>query len=144
MPSSPVAHGLVRVSTDTVSSSNRLAYWADWVCAELIQAQIRTARSDGSFTGSIERAQLPELDVCRVRSTAQSVARTPVMAAGAAQEHILVNLQRQGVSYLSQDGKTAKLRPGDMAIYSSARPYQLDFDSAFDQTVLILPAAKVH
>lgn len=143
-PSPHHAAQLVQVSTEAVPPAQRLSYWADWVCTELIRAQVRTVGKNPGFEGRIERAALPALDVCRVQSTAQSVARTAAMAADTPQEHILVNVQRHGIGYVSQDGKTAKLLPGDLALYSSARPYTLDFEAAFDQTVLILPAQQVH
>ncbi len=41
---------------------------------------------------------------------------------------------------MRQDGHDAKLVSEDMAFYSSDRRYELEFDSAFSQTVLVFPA----
>lgn len=135
---------LVQVSTDTVPASQRTSYWADWVCTELIRAEVRTLQRDPGFEGHMARAPLPELDLCRIQSSAQSVTRTAALAADTQQEQILVNVQRRGVGFVTQDGKTARLQPGDLALYSSARPYTLDFEAAFEQTVLIMPATQLH
>ncbi len=80
------------------------------------------------------------MDVSQVAAGAQQVARTARLIAQADEEYFLLNIQRQGSSLLRQDGREASLVSGDMALYSSARRYELAFDSAFSQTVLVFPA----
>lgn len=135
---------LVQVSTNSVPPAQRAAYWADWVCTELIRAEVQTLAPGHGFQGSIARAPLPGLDVCRIRSTRQKVARTAAMAADTAQEQILVTVQRSGIGHVTQNGRTAQLQPGELALFSTARPYTLDFAADFEQTLLILPAPQVR
>ena len=45
---------------------------------------------------------------------------------------------------ISQDGRDALLGPGDFALYDSTRPYQLSFDAAFQQIVLMLPGPTLR
>lgn len=139
-----VIPSLVHVSTDSVPPDQRTAYWADWVCSELIRAEVQTLTPSPGFQGSIARVALPGVEVCRIQSTQQEVARTPSMAANTEHEQILVTVQRRGVGLITQDGRTARLQPGEMAMFSTARPYTLRFDAGFEQTLLILPAAQVH
>lgn len=142
-PVEPVT-AAVRVSTDEVPSGRRLAFWADQVCAQLLRVQVDTVGSLGEFNGSIERAPLQDLDVCRVRSGAQSVRRTQSMADEGSCETILFNIQREGISQVSQAGRTAWLHPGDFTLISSARPCGLDFQASFEHTVLRVPAAELR
>jgi len=139
-----VVPSLVQVSTDSVPPAQRTAYWADWVCTELIRAEVQTLTPSDGFKGSIARVALPGVEVCRIQSTQQKVARTPVMAADTEHEQVLVTVQRRGIGHISQDGRTARLQPGEMALFSTARPYTLGFDAGFEQTLLILPVTQVH
>lgn len=82
--------------------------------------------------------------VSRIRSHAQRVRHGRAHIAKADGEQVLVNIQRHGVGRVSQDGREAVLHPGDLAVYTSDRPYDLAFDAGFEQTVLILPAAVVR
>jgi AraC-like DNA-binding protein len=43
-----------------------------------------------------------------------------------------------------QDGRSARLAPGDFALYDSTRPYALHFDGAFQQYVLKLPGPTLR
>src|SRR5206468_1402010 len=44
-----------------------------------------------------------------------------------------------GSATVSQDGRVARLGPGDFALVYGARPFSLDFGDSFEQLSLILP-----
>ena len=52
---------------------------------------------------------------------------------------MLISLQVRGIGVIAQDGREARLQPGDFACYDSTRPYTLNFDAAFEQLVLHMP-----
>ena len=79
------------------------------------------------------------MDVSQIESCAQHMPRTAPLIAQADEEYFLLNIQRRGSSLVQQDGREAKLVSGNMALYSSARRYELTFDAAFSQTALIFP-----
>lgn len=132
--------GIKCVSTDSVCEDEKSAFWADMVCQHLIQVDCNSIAAQAQFHGSIQLRKIAHVDVSQVESCAQHVARTAQLIAQADDECFLLNVQRQGTSLVRQDGREAKLVSGDMALYSSARRYELAFDAAFSQTVLFFPA----
>lgn len=142
---------MISVSTNDVAASDRQAFWADVVCAHLVQAECDSTVSAHQFEGRIDHWLLPGaavgeagVSVSRIRSHAQCVRRGTRHLASATQEQVLVNIQRQGTGVVRQDGREALLRPGDWTVYTSDRPYEPAFDAAFEQTVVILPAQAVR
>src|SRR5690606_3771487 len=88
--------------------------------------------------------RLATLELSRVTATAQRVHRTPARIARATEDYFLVSIQSQGEGYVIQDGRAARLRPGDFALYDSTRPYELRFDGAFQQYVLMMPGPTLR
>ena len=91
------------------------------------------------FAGRIQRDRLADLRLSVVTADAQLVSRTPTLISRASEDFFLVSIQRAGTGVVRQDGRVAKLSPGDFALYDSTRPYQLLFSDAFEQFVLMLP-----
>jgi DNA-binding CsgD family transcriptional regulator len=132
------------VSTQDVEARHRLAYWSDLVCAHLVKAQCDAPDGPEAFHGHILQHELGPMSLSRIQGSAQTVVRTPRLVAQTTEEQILINIQRTGCSVVRQGGREAVLQPGDAAIYSSIRPYELAFDGDFSQTVLIAPAGLVR
>lgn len=134
------------ISTQAVAADQRLAFWTDVVCARLVRAECAGASAAAPFQGRITQWATPDgrASVSRVQSQAQRVRRHTHHIAGDGEPQVLVNIQRHGVGRVVQDGREAVLQPGDLAVYTSERPYQLDFQAPFEQTVLILPAEQVR
>ena len=74
-----------------------------------------------------------------VRSEGQIVKRTRTRIRRAREEVMLISLQVSGVGLVAQDGREARLEPGDFACYDSTRPYTLRFNAEFEQLVLHMP-----
>ncbi len=142
---------MVTVSTDAIATQDRQAFWADVVCAHLVQADCTDLAKPNRFEGHIDHQRLSTgpfnqsgASVSRIRSQAQRVCRGARQIAQASHDQVLVNIQRHGVGVVRQGDRQAVLRPGDLAVYTSDRPYELVFEGAFEQTVLILPAEAVR
>lgn len=132
------------VSTDDVKKEEKAEFWADMVCRHLIQVNCDPMTSNEQFHGSIHSRTIAHVDVSQVATVAQKVHRTKQLIAQANEEYFLLNIQREGCSMLQQDGRTAQLAVGDMALYSSVRAYRLAFDADFLQTVVVIPAAPLR
>ncbi|RDJ98615.1 helix-turn-helix domain-containing protein [Paraburkholderia lacunae] len=131
---------LVHVSTDAVRARDKVAFWADLVCQHLVQVDCNSVAEPEQFHAAISLRKIDKINLSRIAAGGQQVARTPQLMAKADSEYFLVNIQRNGNSGLQQDGRLATLKPGDMALYTSARRYDLSFKEDFSQTVLIFPA----
>jgi AraC-like DNA-binding protein len=131
------------LSTASVAPRERRAFWTDMVCDVFVQLECDTPPNT-DFDGSIRSERLATLEISEVRSQAQRVLRTPRQIAKASEDYFLVSIQTEGRGAVRQDGREALLAPGDFALYDSTRPYELLFDGAFAQTVLMLPGAQLR
>lgn len=132
-----------RLSTDVVPPRERLAYWIDSVCAIYVHLDCDTPLDRQGFSGEIAHATLGSLACSRVASLAQRVSRTPSQIARTTERWTLVSIQTEGEGWVRQDGREARLGPGDCALYDSTRPYELVFRGPFAQTVLKIPSARL-
>ena len=132
------------VSTDRVEPSQRLAFWTDMVCNTYVQLDCDAAAGAPTIEGDIRADELATLRLSRVTATPQVVRRTAAKIAHASEDYFLVSIQTQGEGLISQDGRTARLAPGDFALYDSTRPYELRFERPFQQYVLRLPGATLR
>lgn len=109
-----------------------------------MQLDCEAAPGTTTIEGDISAAELATLQLSTVTATAQVVRRTPAKIARASEDFFLVSIQTRGEGVILQDGRAARLAPGDFALYDSTRPYELRFDTAFQQYVLRLPGATLR
>lgn len=95
--------------------------------------------SSGPLAGAIEHAGLGRVDAFRVGGTPQVVRRTRRSLADVPDEPFKVCVQRHGRSVVRQGGTELVLRPGDIAIYDTSRPYELRFDETWECLAMTLP-----
>jgi AraC-like DNA-binding protein len=132
------------LSTASVPPGQRLAYWADLVCSTYVQLDCEAAAGAASIDGEIVADNLASLQLSRVTASAQVVRRTPAQIARASEDFFLVSIQTRGEGVVQQDGRAARLAPGDFALYDSTRPYTLRFEGDFQQIVLRLPGPTLR
>jgi AraC-like DNA-binding protein len=133
-----------QLSTHGVEPNQRLAYWTDMVCSTYVQLECDAASGARTIEGQIGAQQLATLQLSQVISTPQVVRRTAAKIARSGEDYFLVSIQTRGEGVIAQDGRTARLAVGDFALYDSTRPYELRFDSPFEQYVLRLPGATLR
>lgn len=125
-------------STENVAGKERLEYWVDLICDEFVQLDC-TIEQDAGFQGSIRGCQVENLQISEVNADPQHVMRSRKQIAKSTESEFLLSLQLEDVGIVNQDGRIAKLHPGDFALYDSTRPYWLHFDRPFRQIVLQIP-----
>ncbi|MEP3778944.1 MAG: helix-turn-helix domain-containing protein [Paracoccaceae bacterium] len=131
-----------RYDTDDVAAQDRVSYWRESVCDSYVQLGCEVENTI-NFKGLISIARHSLLSISRVAGMAHKVHRRKRDISGATDAFFLLSLQTAESSRVTQFGKTAHLRPGDMTVYSSTDPYRLDLQNDFSQTVIQLPAAKL-
>ncbi|KOG10694.1 MULTISPECIES: helix-turn-helix domain-containing protein [Streptomyces] len=98
----------------------REVIWSSVVRVEIThQPDPRLIRTAGVIS------RVGPLTVCSVRANATVVRRTPALARDDMEPSVFVGLQVTGSSVVVQDGREAVLRPGDLALYDTTRPYTL-------------------
>ena len=126
------------LSTSDIVERKRFQFWQDAVCDTFVELDCE-AYADRPFYGEISTAHCSDLHFSSVRSDGQIVKRTPTRIRRAREEVMLISLQVRGAGVIAQDGREARLGPGDFACYDSTRPYTLTFTADFEQIVLHMP-----
>lgn len=99
-----------------------------------------TASGRTPFHGVLRSIGVGDVHISEVNAAQHSVERTPeLIASGGARDSFKLSLQLGGTGLLIQDGREAILRPGDLAIYDTNRPYSLVFDAACRSMVIMFP-----
>ncbi|RIK94603.1 MAG: AraC family transcriptional regulator [Burkholderiales bacterium] len=132
------------LTTASAEPGRRLAYWTEMVCETYVQLDCDPGAGTDSIEGEIAVDRLATLELSRVTSDAQCVRRTSARIARATEDYFLVSIQAQGEGFVVQDGRTARLGPGDFALYDSTRPYELRFAGPFQQYVLMMPGPTLR
>jgi AraC-like DNA-binding protein len=129
----------VLIRTSDVPPAYRYDAWRSIVCDTLGPLDLRSD-PDVPLSGEIEAGHLGPVNVGRVAtSTPHSVHRTPGLIRRGSAELYRVVLAMSGNPRLGQDGRAARLQPGEFAIYDFARPYELAYDSAVQLAVFGFP-----
>jgi AraC-like DNA-binding protein len=126
------------LTTTEVLERKRAQYWQDAVCDTFVELDCEV-RANRPFFGELATTQCDGLHFSNVRSEGQIVKRTRTRIRRAREEVMLISLQVSGVGLVAQDGREARLEPGDFACYDSTRPYTLRFNAEFEQLVLHMP-----
>lgn len=131
-----------RYDTSDVPFQDRFAFWNDAVCDSYVRLGCDTAHRTG-FSGLIDISRHETLSISRVSGKSHQVKRRPCDIRASTDPFFLLSVQTARSSRVAQFGKTAALRTGDMALYSSTDPYLLDLDDDFSQMVLQVPAGQL-
>ena len=136
--------GLIQHSTESHRGCDKVAFWADLVCKHFVPAECHSVAAPESFHGAIALRQVGRVNVAQIVAGGLRVTRTARLISRASKEYFLVSVQDAGLSELAQDGRLAQLNPGDIAVISGARPFELSFDGNFARTVLTFPADELR
>ncbi|TDY98199.1 UNVERIFIED_ORG: AraC family transcriptional regulator [Herbaspirillum seropedicae] len=127
-----------RLSTAALRPHERVDYWREMVCRRFAEVQI-ASRLGGDFFGEMETHQYAALRLTGVSAKAQAVTRLGHDAREESQDCYFAVLLLAGSEFLEQDGRQARLLPGDLAIYDAARPHRLIFPEDFRKLILQIP-----
>ncbi|KSU76863.1 AraC-type DNA-binding protein [Pseudarthrobacter enclensis] len=124
-----------RLTTDTAASFD---HWKHLVAESFVPLAAQTSDVDG-FRGRLRSRVVDRMSIVEVTATSHEVHRTPALIARAQERYFKLNLQLEGTGLLIQDNREAVLRPGDLAIYDTNRPYTLAFEEQARIMVVMFP-----
>ncbi|WP_426764515.1 helix-turn-helix domain-containing protein [Pseudarthrobacter sp. 1G09] len=122
----------------TASIASSFDHWKHLVAESFVPLTARTADVEG-FRGQLRSRVLDRMSIVEVTATSHEVHRTPALIARAHERYFKLNLQLEGTGLLIQDNREAVLRPGDLAIYDTNRPYTLAFEDTTRIMVVMFP-----
>ncbi|MEO0412504.1 MAG: helix-turn-helix domain-containing protein [Pseudomonadota bacterium] len=121
-----------------VPRARRLAYWRETVSGLFPRAQVTMVETSG-FEGRVRWRALGPVTISEICSVAQCVTRSRADVDSARADVFELNLQIKGEGLISQCGRDAITKPGNFALYDSARPFAMQFDGPFQQLSLQMP-----
>lgn len=131
-----------RYNTADVPLKDRFSYWQEAVCDSYVRLGCDT-KERSNFSGLIEISRHSALSISRVGGNAHTVRRRKRDIRTATETFFLLSLQTAYSSRVTQFGQIAELGTGDMALYSSSDPYELELTDKFSQMVVQLPKEKL-
>lgn len=91
------------------------------------------------FRGSLRSTYVDETSFTEISASAHQVQRLASQIESTDAKHLKLSLMLEGSGIVAQDGRTAVLQPGDLAIYDTSRPYTLEFEENVHTLVMIFP-----
>lgn len=98
--------------------------WRSAVTGALLRFDVECARPE-RFHGSVRRIDLGEASLIAMTSRPHRAIRDAALIDGDAPADYLLSLQLAGEAEFRQDGRRARVRPGDMVFYDSSRPVEI-------------------
>lgn len=116
---------------------NRADFWSDVVAHGVVHADMR-AKDVRGFSGSLASRTVSGARFVSFRTAAHRVTRTAQQAARG-EAHVMVSLQCRGLSQIAQGARTLTLRPAEIAVVDSARPFTIEFPTEVERRLVLLP-----
>lgn len=113
-------------------------HWRHLVAESFVPLVTQTGDPEG-FSGRMRSRLLDRVCIVEVSASSHEVHRTPALIAHSGQRYFKLSLQLEGTGLLIQDYREAVLRPGDLAIYDTDRPYTLAFEEQARMMVVMFP-----
>ncbi|AKK03692.1 AraC-like ligand-binding domain-containing protein [Corynebacterium epidermidicanis] len=119
-------------------AEHTLAQWRSAASSYFGRLQVSAPDAAG-FRAQLRVANLGEVMLFDMHTPAHHVSRSPADIDEHNIPYCKLSLQLAGHSTLTQDGRTATLTPGDLALYVSQRPYELDYQCEQRTLVVFFP-----
>lgn len=129
----------MRVSTLAVPPHHQARHWQSVISDVYVPLEFRPA-GRGGFQAELEVHRVDGLEVSTLRADPHAVVRAPEGTAADATHFVM--LPRAGELVVEQDGRTAHLRPGDLASYDASRACVIASREPFDLTIVKVAAAR--
>ncbi|MGW2044686.1 helix-turn-helix domain-containing protein [Streptomyces sp. NPDC001858] len=125
-------------TTDSLPVHHRRAYWREALSRTFGAVDMKVP--DEVYSGTIRASPLGRLQTITVDGDCLYALRTRrLVAQGGGEERVVVKLLDRGTARLTQDGREADMRPGDIFVYDMARPVRLDLPRSFRTKSVVLP-----
>ncbi|WP_280204078.1 helix-turn-helix domain-containing protein [Nocardia farcinica] len=122
----------------TPPSAERFDTWQETISHAFVPLTATPLTAAG-FDGTLSCHEVGSLQLNEVGGGPVRVERDPRAIRRADPGYIKLGLQTRGRGAVVQDGRTAVLGPGDLAVYDTGRPYTLHFDQPFQMIVAMFP-----
>ncbi|WP_053352010.1 AraC-like ligand-binding domain-containing protein [Leucobacter musarum] len=119
-----------------------LGTFRSMVASSFVPLRVSTEH-DGPFSARMISADADDVVFTEVAARPHLVERTPETIADGGSGYYKVSLLLTGSSILVQDGREVVMRPGDLSVYDTSRPYSLLFGEDFRNLIMMFPKDRV-
>jgi AraC-like DNA-binding protein len=120
-----------------------LGAWRDALSQAFVPLEAIALGDRSDFRGRLRCESISDLQFSVVSGSRQVARRTRRLVQRSAADVYKVGVQLQGHGVVQQDGRVARLGPGDLAVYDTARPYELVFEEDFEMLVMVVPRHRL-
>lgn len=131
----------MKMSTAAFARSVQARHWQSVIDDVYVPLEFRSGTGKTGFDAELEMHGLDGLEFSRLRADPHAVVRSTSAIGRGGDEVVFVMLPRAGSLCIEQDGRTASLRPGDLASYDASRPCLIESRERFDLTITRLPVS---
>lgn len=117
--------------------------WAQQAQANFPNIEL-SAPDRETFRAGQEHVSLGEVQLFDMFTGAHTVTQNEVVTSTTQQNLCKLSLQLSGTTYLTQDGRSCSLDPGDLALYVAHRPYSLHYTGDQRSLIIQFPQALLH
>jgi len=136
--------GLELLATEGLAPHERPDHWNELDGSAAASTATDVATDLLSFCPSLARTRVDCLFVGLVRSSPAIVHHTHEHVARAREPLFFLQIQFEGTSRVSQDGREVGLQVGDFVLLDSTRPYHMCFDVANKVLVVGIPDSQLR
>jgi AraC-like DNA-binding protein len=133
----------VVLDTGSFPAADRAEVVREMISRTFVQVEINFAEGGGPAAAVGTITDVGDLTICSVRSNARTVERTPHFAHDDLTPSVFVGLQIAGASGVTQGGREAVLRPGELVLYDSTEPYVLSDPDGIRQHFFRIPLDRL-
>jgi AraC family transcriptional activator of tynA and feaB len=130
-------------ATGALAPNRRIQYWND-LASEAFTPQVVDARDRARFEASLKLLTMQGLVVAEVISDAASIHHSSRHAEEARRQRFFIEVQLEGQSVITQDGREARLQPGDFTLCDTSRAYEVAFEQPVSMLILSLDATRLR
>ncbi len=123
--------------------ADTLGAFRNIVSSSFVPLRITSERSE-PFTARLCSADADNVVFTEVTARPHLVERTAETIASGGSGFYKVSLLLAGTSILVQDGREVVMRPGDLSIYDTSRPYSLLFGEEFRNLIMMFPKDRLE
>jgi AraC family transcriptional activator of tynA and feaB len=130
-------------TTEEVNARDRFSYWHEVACKRIVEHQSRP-HSRQSFEATLQAGTIAELDLLTLDVSPFDFSRTKIQASNADYDKVIVCRPTAGQLHLDQDGRSAVLQPGHIALLDPQRPYTGGFHGNSRALLAKVPRAALE
>lgn len=127
----------VTIDTADLPAADRDGWWRDAVSDQFVPMNVVPVGDD--LHGRVAATGVGGVQLRRISASAHRFDRSPKLIRRTDEDYYKVAVGMAGSFLLVQDGRDTVIRPGELAMYDSTRPYVFVMDDDYDLTVCMVP-----